>query len=68
MAQIEVNEAAACFFNRIVENIGAEKAFIADALTTVIENMQNDVDDKEYMNVCGVLGRYNRLVSLISNK
>lgn len=67
MAQIEVTEKTAGFINRIVENIEAEKSFIADALTTVIENIQDEVEEKEYMNVCAVLGRYNRLVTLLSN-
>ena len=68
MAQIEVSDSTAKFVNKIVENIEAEKSFIADALTTVIENIQDEVDEKEYMNVCSVLGRYNRLVSLLANK
>lgn len=67
MAQIEVTEKTAGFINGIVENIEAEKSFIADALTTVIENIQDEVEEKEYMNVCAVLGRYNRLVTLLSN-
>lgn len=67
MAQIEVSDSTAKFVNKIVENIEAEKSFIADALTTVIENIQDEVDEKEYMNVCSVLGRYNRLVTLLSN-
>lgn len=67
MAQIEVTEQTAKFVNKIVENIEAEKSFIADALTTVIENIQDEVEEKEYMNVCAVLGRYNRLVTLLSN-
>ena len=68
MAQLEVTETTAKFINNIVGNIEAEKSFIADALTTVIENIQDEVQESEYMNVCSVLGRYNRLVSLLANK
>lgn len=67
MAQIELNENAVKFINKVVENADTEKSFIADALTTVVENLQEDSDSKEYMNVCSVLGRYNRLVSLLAN-
>lgn len=66
MAQIEVNDKAVSFINKVVENADAEKSFIADALTTVIENVQEG-EDSEYMNVCAVLGRYNRLVTLLAN-
>ena len=67
MAQIEVKDNAVSFINKIVENADTEKSFIADALTTVVENLQEGSDENEYLNVCSVLGRYNRLVSLLAN-
>ena len=66
MAQIEVSDMAVSHINKIVENAEQEKAAIADALTTAVENMQCNIDQSEYLNICAVLGRYNRLVSLLA--
>lgn len=68
MSQIEVSEMALSHINMVVENADQEKAAIADALTTAVENMQGHIDEKEYLNICSILGRYNRLVSLLANK
>lgn len=67
MTQIEVTEQAVSHINKIVENADQEKASIADALTTAVENMQGHIDKDEYLNICSVLGRYNRLVTLLAN-
>lgn len=65
MREIQVKDEAVGLIEKIQTNMGEEKQAVADALTTVIENMQQTVDKDEYLNVCAVLGRYNRLISLL---
>jgi hypothetical protein len=66
MASIEITEKAAKFVDSLIENAEKEKTLIADALTTAVESMDCQADDEEYLNICSVLGRYNRLISLLS--
>lgn len=66
MATINVTEKAAKFIESLIDNAEREKSLIADALTTATENIENQADDAEYLNICALLGRYNRLISLIS--
>lgn len=65
MATINVTEKAAKFIESLIDNAEREKSLIADALTTATENIENQADDAEYLNICALLGRYNRLISLI---
>lgn len=65
MATINVTEKAAKFIESLIDNAEREKSLIADAMTTATENFENQPDDAEYLNICALLGRYNRLISLI---
>ena len=67
MTNIEVTCKAATYISKVIENAEEEKSLIADALSTTVENMQGRTDNEDYMNVCSVLGRYNRLISLLTN-
>lgn len=65
METITVTEKAAKFIESLIDNAEREKSLIADALTTTTEHFENNGDDSEYLNICALLGRYNRLISLI---
>lgn len=66
MAEINVTDQAAKIIDTLIDTAQEEKAHIADALTTAVENMQGHIDQDEYLNICAVLGRYNRLISVLS--
>lgn len=66
MAEINVTDQAAKIIDTLIDTAQDEKAHIADALTTAVENMQGHIDQDEYLNICAVLGRYNRLISVLS--
>lgn len=68
MAHMEITEQAAEYIATLAQNANREKMQIADALTTAVETMQGNIEQSEYMNICSVLGRYNRLISLITDK
>lgn len=68
MSEINVTDATAKYIDNLIEIAEQEKASIADALTTASDARMSPIrDDEEYINVCSVLGRYNRLLSLITN-
>ena len=68
MADITITDRAAKYIDQMVDMIDKEKAAIADALTTASDAMMSPIDDDdEYKNLCAVLGRYNRLLTLITN-
>lgn len=66
MAEINVTDQAAKIIDTLIDTAQEEKVHIADALTTAVENMQGHIDQDEYLNICAVLGRYNRLISVLS--
>ena len=67
MTQISVTDRLAKQIDIIMETVDKEKAAIANALTTASDARVSPVqDDEEYINLCEVLGRYNRLLSLIA--
>lgn len=67
MAEITVTDRTAKYIDMLVDMAENEKAAIADALTTAADAKVSPIqDDDEYMNLCSVLGRYNRLLSLIT--
>jgi len=66
MSTITVTEKAAKFIEDLMENAETEKAIIADAFTAATESMTCHVDEEDYRNICNVLSRYCRLISLIS--
>jgi len=68
MTEIHVTDQAVKYIDNLIETAEKEKAAIADALTTASDARVTPVsDDDEYINLCSVLGRYNRLLSLITN-
>lgn len=68
MSEINVTDATAKYIDNLIDTAEHEKAAIADALTTVSDARTSPIhDDDEYVNICSVLGRYNRLISLITN-
>ena len=67
MAEITVTDRTAKYIDQMMEIADKEKAAIADALTTASDAKLSPIqDDDEYVNLCSVLGRYNRLLSLIT--
>ena len=68
MAEITVTDRTAKYIDSLIDIADKEKAAIADALTTASDAMVSPIqDDDEYKNLCSVLGRYNRLLTLITN-
>ena len=68
MAEINVTDRTAKYIDNLVDIAEQEKAAIADALTTVADAKVSPIEDEEeYINLCTVLGHYNRLLSLITN-
>ena len=68
MAEITVTDKTAKYIDSLMETADKEKARIADALTTASGAKESPIgDDDEYINLCSVLGRYNRLLSLITS-
>jgi len=68
MAEIQITDKAARYIDQMIDAAEKEKGAIADALTTASDAMVSPIDDDdEYKNLCAVLGRYNRLLSLITN-
>ena len=66
MAEIKVTDRTAKYIDALMDVAEKEKASIADALTTASDAKFAPIqDDDEYVNLCSVLGRYNRLLSLI---
>lgn len=67
MAEITVTDQTAKYIDMLIDTVDNEKATIADALSTAADAKVSPIqDDDEYMNLCSVLGRYNRLLSLIA--
>lgn len=67
MAEITVTDKTAKYIDALIDTADCEKAAIADALSTAADAKVSPIqDDDEYMNLCSVLGRYNRLLSLIT--
>ena len=67
MAEITVTDRTAKYIDILIDTADDEKAAIADALSTAADAKVSPIqDDDEYMNLCSVLGRYNRLLSLIA--
>lgn len=66
MANVKLSGEASCFIAQVAANATEEKAMIADALTTATSMLQSNIENAEYLNLCTVLARYNRLISLIS--
>lgn len=67
MTEISVTDRLAKQIDIIMETAEKEKAAIANALTTASDARVTPVqDDDEFINLCEVLGRYNRLISLIT--
>lgn len=68
MSEINVTDATARYIDNLIEIAEHEKSAIADALTTASDARMSPIqDDEEYINLCSILGRYNRLLSLITN-
>lgn len=68
MAEITITDKAAKYIDMMSELADKEKSAIADALATISDARLHPIsDDDEYTNICSVLGRYNRLLSLITN-
>lgn len=68
MAEITVTDKTAKYIDSLVDIAEKEKAAIADALTTVADAKVAPIEDEdEYMNLCTILGHYNRLLTLITN-
>lgn len=66
MATITVTDKAEKYIESLIDNAESEKSLIADALTTATESITTLADEDEYLNICKLLGRYNRLISLIA--
>jgi hypothetical protein len=66
MATITVTDKAEKYIESLIDNAEREKSLIADALTTATESIHTLADEDEYLNICKLLGRYNRLISLIA--
>ena len=67
MAEITVTDRAAKYIDSIIDVAEQEKSAIADALSTASDAKVNPIqDDDEFVNLCAVLGRYNRLLSLLA--
>ena len=67
MAEITVTDRAAKYLDSLIDIAEQEKASIADALSTASDAKVSPIqDDDEFVNLCSVLGRYNRLLSLLS--
>lgn len=66
MATITVTDKAKKYIESLIDNAESEKSLIADALTTSTESIDSLADEEEYLNICKLLGRYNRLISLIA--
>jgi len=67
MAEISVTDRAAKYIDQLIDVADKEKAAIADALSTASDAKFTPIeDDDEFVNLCSVLGRYNRLLSLLS--
>lgn len=67
MAEISVTDRAAKYIDSLIDIAENEKAAIADALSTASDAKVSPIeDDDEFVNLCSVLGRYNRLLSLLS--
>ena len=66
MATITVTDKAEKYIESLIDNAESEKSLIADALTTATESINSLADEEEYLNICKLLGRYNRLISLIA--
>lgn len=66
MATITVTDKAKKYIESLIDNAEREKSLIADALTTSTESIDSLADEEEYLNICKLLGRYNRLISLIA--
>lgn len=68
MAEITITDRAAKYIDNLIDTAEKEKSAIADALTTASDALVSPIQDgEEYANLCSVLGRYNRLLSLITN-
>lgn len=67
MTEISVTDRLAKQIDIIMETAEKEKAAIANALTTASDARVEPIkDDDEFINLCEVLGHYNRLISLIT--
>jgi len=67
MAEINITDRTAKYIDNLRKVAAEEKAAIADALTTASDAKSSPIEDeREYTNLCSVLGRYNRLLSLIT--
>lgn len=67
MAEISVTDRAAKYIDQLIDIAADEKAAIADALSTASDAKVSPIqDDDEFVNLCAVLGRYNRLLSLLA--
>lgn len=67
MSDISVTDRAAKYIDQLIDIADKEKAAIADALSTASDAKVSPIeDDEEFVNLCSVLGRYNRLLSLLA--
>lgn len=67
MAEISVTDRAAKYIDQLIDIVADEKAAIADALSTASDAKVSPIqDDDEFVNLCAVLGRYNRILSLLA--
>lgn len=68
MTEIHVTDQAVKYIDNLIETADKEKAAIADALTTASDAKFEPITDSEdFINICEVLGRYNKLLTLITN-
>ena len=69
MAELTISDRTAKLINNLRAVAGEEKARIADALTTASDAKTSPIEDEgELLNLCSVLGRYNRLLSLLTSE
>ena len=66
MAQVEFSERTAQYIRSMISTQEREKEAISDAISTISE-VAGSIDDKEFKNICSVLGHYSRLLTMISD-
>ena len=66
--EINVSDKMAMYIKELVDIADCEKVKIANALTTATDAKESPIQDNDdFANLCSVLGRYNKLLSIIKD-